>query len=281
MSGIIVGGATLAAGGLNYLASDKASDAASTAAKDAAAISDRQFQQTREDLMPFLEAATGKALPDFLRSINNAPRAPQLQALDAQTDFEFDPQSVLDNPNFQFLREQGDIAASRAAASNRLLGSGNRLIEAQERGQGLASRFLGDEFNRQSSEFANRFNRRADLNRIENNRLLTQHALGLDAFNSRLNRLSGLIDVGSRTGSSLGTAGAQNASTTGQFLQNAGNARAAGILGQTNALTGTINQGAQLFGMGAFNRPQPTAAPATSIPGFTPIGPQDARGFFS
>ena len=56
----IIGGAALLGGGLSYLGSKKAGDAASTGASDSAATTKQMFDISREDMSPFLEAATGK-----------------------------------------------------------------------------------------------------------------------------------------------------------------------------------------------------------------------------
>lgn len=263
-TGVAIGGATVVSGYLSSKASGDAADASAGASDRATEEQRRQYDLTRNDLSPFLDAGTS-ALVDFRQGLEQSPTAPQLEQ------FSFDPNSVLDNPNFQFLRDQGNIAQDRVAAKNRNLGSGNRLLEAQKFGQGLSTNFLNSEFNQQRT-----------LNQDNNNRLLQQHSLGLQSFNDRLNRLGGLIDTGRGTGSVLGQIGADSASNIGKLQQNAGNAQAAGILGQSNALTNTINQGVQLYGSGAFN--QPTYTPQTSsasVPGYTPIGAGDAAGFFS
>lgn len=252
-------------------AAQAASDRVSAATDKGVAEERRQFDLTRSDLLPFLQAATGSggALDKFVAGLEQAPGAPELEA------FEFDPNTVLDNPNFQFIRDQGNIAANRLSAKNRQLGSGNRLIEAQKFGQGLASNFIGEEFGRQLT-----------TNNQTNNRLLQQHSLGLQAFNDRLNRLGGLIDTGRGTGGTLGTIGANTASNISNLFQRKGDAQAAAELAESAGIRSLINTGVTAAGF-AFGGPAGGVAanrltqPATSLPGFTPIGAQDAPGFFS
>lgn len=242
-----------------------AAAAASNAGSEAAiAENQRQFDLTRADLLPFLEAATGAggqgggALDKFMAGLNQSPQAPELQQ------FSFDPNSVLDNPNFQFLREQGNIAADRSAAKNRQLGSGNRLLAAQEFGQGLSTNFLNSEFNQQRT-----------LTNDNNNRLLQQHSLGLQAFNDRLNRLGGLIDTGRGTGSNLGQIGANSAATIGALRQNIGDTNGAAIIAGNNGINNLVNTGITAAGY-ALGGPAGGAAasrlsPVNSASGYSPI----------
>ncbi len=257
--------------------------AAASAAGSLAGIKEqrRQFDLTRSDLLPFLEAATGEggALEQFIQGIDQAPEVPQLEQ------FNFDPNDVLNNPEFQFIRDQGNIAADRAAGQNRLLGSGQRLIDAQNFGQGLASRFINDEFTRG-----------INLNNQTNNRLLQQQGLNLQNFNDRLSRLGGLVDTGRGAGGTLAQAGQNSANAISGLQQNIGNARAGGILGKSAAISNLIGAGvgAAGFGLGgglgglfggASGGSSFLDAPS-SIPGGVGnlnlgIGAGDAAGFFS
>jgi len=250
----------------------EATAASLAGSREAIAEQRRQFDLTRSDLLPFLEAATGEggALEQFIAGIDQAPVAPTLP------EFTFDPQAALQDPSFQFIREQGDVAMQRAAAANRQLGSGNRLLAAQEFGQGLATTFLPQQFEQQKQ-----------LSQIESNRLLQEHSLGLQSFNDRLNRLGGLIDVGAGTGGTLGQLGAQSAATIGGLQQGIGQTQAAGIMGQQAGVNQLLSAG--LTGAG-FLMGGPAGGAATGgftsglqqpVPGFSPIGAQDAQGFFA
>ena len=61
----------------------------------------RQFDLTRGDLLPFLQAATGEggALGLLQTGLEQAPLPPELQQ------FQFDPRAALENPALQFQRE--------------------------------------------------------------------------------------------------------------------------------------------------------------------------------
>lgn len=144
----------------------------------------RQFDVTQESFQPFREAGVG-ALGQFQQGMGQQPAIPQLQQFQGQAvgaptlnrfqgqapqfqtsiggqqvgqfdtqapqleQFRFDPNKALESPAMQFQREMGNQTLARQAGKNRQLGSGNRLIAAQQFGQGLASQSLGDEFQRQ------------------------------------------------------------------------------------------------------------------------------------
>ena len=266
----------------------------------------RQWNDTPENL-------GGGALQQFQQGIGQGPTVPQLQQFQGQAvqaptldrfggravqapnleQFQFDPRAALDNPALQFQQEMGTQAMERQAGKNRLLGSGQRLIEAQRFGQGLASQSIGDEFNRQLATNQQRnqtagqqfgmgsqqLGQQMNINQLgnqqavqqqglqrqqlsdeqalaqqEQNRLLTQFGLSNDAFNQRMNRLAGLVDVGRGIGGTLAAAGQSTAGNVSNLLQAQGAANAAGTLGQANAIGGTMQNLAGIYGyMGGGN----------------------------
>jgi hypothetical protein len=63
----------------------------------------------------------------------------------------FDPNEILNDPNYQFQLEQGLGAIDKGAAASGMLGSGTRLMDLQKFGSGLASNFADRQFNRKMS----------------------------------------------------------------------------------------------------------------------------------
>ncbi|MEE8208689.1 MAG: hypothetical protein V3T88_07050 [Nitrosomonadaceae bacterium] len=253
--------------------------------------------------VPILEQFQGQAVaaPDIQRFGGQAVGAPTLEQ------FQFDPRAALESPALQFQQEQGQRAVERVAGQRRQLGSGQRLIAAQEFGQGLASQSIEDEFRRQLqtaqqrggtqerqfglstqqlgqeqtlNQLANQqaiqqqglqrqeLADRLGLSQTEQNRLLTQFGLTSGQFNERLNRLAGLVDVGARTGSALGAGAQQTGANISNLLAAQGQQAGAAQLGQANVLGGTIQQLAGLAGQsGIFNQPQVTTT-STPVVGF-------------
>lgn len=339
-TGAALGGAILGA--------DAAGDAAQMQADSnwrAIQEQQRQYDLNRQDLSPFLNAATGRngALNQLMSGINqpqkipnlpgaytNVPQlqqfsgAPQLQQFGGQAvsapgleQFSFDPSKALDSPAMQFQMEMGQQQLDRVAGKNRLLGSGQRLIEAQKFGQGLASQSLGEEFQRQLTQNQQRnntagqqfsmagqslgqgmdinnmnnqirqqgFGNQSNVNQMNNqvaqsqygmnagandaqtNRLLQQYGLTNDSYNQRLNRLAGIVDVGRGTGTAMAQMGGQTAGNIANLMQNTGQAQANGRIGEANAYSNLLQQGAMMYGMsGGFGGSSMNANYSGGIP---------------
>ncbi|MBT8448601.1 MAG: hypothetical protein KJO69_02870 [Gammaproteobacteria bacterium] len=177
MSGIIAGAAVLG-GGLSYLGTKKAGEAAATGQRDAAAITSQASEQARADLAPF-RAAGYDALGQYQGDIQNRPSSVPIfdpyQQTAAPTGFNemgnrftgtrfegtspegrftgdrfgYDPNQAMQSPDIQFLQQQGEQALMRNLAGNRNLGSGSRMMDIMKFNQGLASQGLNDYYNRQ------------------------------------------------------------------------------------------------------------------------------------
>ena len=163
----------------NYLQGRGASNAADASAagiKAGIAEQARQFDLSRQDQMPWLQAGTA-ALG-------------RLQ----------DPNAFTQSPGYQFTRNEafrdiGNQFSARGGAQ-----SGNALRALQDRGANLASQDYGNWFNQQAS----------------------------------------LAGLGQTSAQSLGSLGQNNANNVSNLLGQQGNARASGIEGQTNAMTGGL-----------------------------------------
>ena len=104
-------------------------------------------------------------------------------------------------PAFQFQLDQGVNALDRSAASRGKLLSGQQVKAVQQFGQGLASQ----------------------------------------ESNNQLNRLASLAGIGQSSTAQTGAFGANAASNIGNSLINAGDARASGFVGQSNAINDSLN----------------------------------------
>lgn len=104
-------------------------------------------------------------------------------------------------PQFNFLLNQGVGALDRSAASRGKLLSGQQVKAVQQFGTDLAGQFSND----------------------------------------RLNRLASLAGVGQTATTQGGVFGANAANQIGANLINAGNARASGFVGQSNAINDSLN----------------------------------------
>jgi hypothetical protein len=116
------------------------------------------------------------------------------------------------SPDFQFRLDEGLNAVQNSAAARGGLYSGNALRGIEEYGQNLAAGELGNWFNRRAA----------------------------------------LAGIGQTATTQAGQGAMATGANVGNLLIGQGDARASGIIGQTNALTGTLNQLGLLAGSGMF-----------------------------
>lgn len=200
-----VGGAVVGAVGSNMAANKEASASRSAAAaqqqaaSQATAEQQREYDQTRADQLPFLQAGYG-ALGKENALLNG------------------DYSGFQNSPDYQFSLNQGISALDKSAAARGSLYSGGHSQDLTQFAQGNADQFL----------------------------------------NSYWNKLAGQAGQGQVTAGNLGALGANVAGNIGNYLTNAGQARASSYLQQGNigaqqigAFGNAISQGLGYFS----NRP--------------------------
>lgn len=131
MSWVAVGAAAVTAVGSAYSA-NKSAKAQGKGGDAAIAEQRRQYDQTREDQLPWLQAGQGALT--------------QLQKLNAG-----DFSGFKDSPDYQFAYDQGMQALDRSAASRGNLFSGGQQADLMKFGQGLATQNYGNYYNRLAS----------------------------------------------------------------------------------------------------------------------------------
>jgi hypothetical protein len=211
-----IGGAIISGG-----AAEDAAEAQAAAADRAAALQDKQYQQTRKDQLPFLEAGYKgqNRLMDLLGLSENTgatgygSMAKNFSMADYQAD-----------PGYAFRMSEGLKALDRTAAARGGMLSGAALRGATRYGQGLAS-----------EEYTNAYNR------YNTNR------------ENILNPLLSISGKGQLTANELGTTGANYATNAGQAYMNAGDARASGYIGNAKAWNQAIGGVTNALGQGFAN----------------------------
>jgi hypothetical protein len=208
------------------------------ASREANALQERMFNQTRSDMEPW--RATGA---NTLATL--AGRLPALTGRFSQQDFanapgRFTMADFQADPGYQFRLAEGEKAINRAGAARGLWDSGGTLKALTRYGQGLASDEFGNAYNRYNQDFSNAYNR-----------------YNQDTTNE-FNRLASLAGVGQTAAQQVGQAG-QNFATqsgantiagargAGDAMTQAANARASGYIGGANAITGGVGQGINLY----------------------------------
>lgn len=238
-------GSAVVGGVVSSAAASKAAKAQTGAANSANATELQIYNQTREDQLPWQDAGNaglnslmglygyerspvpGTGSPavsstpggttgnTFLGLLQPSKGTPAKDAVppDMQWQMSADPsatskQFMVQDPGYQFRLDEGQRNIENSAAARGGLMSGNFLKASQKYGQDYAS----------------------------------------NEFTNIANRYGQLAGVGQATNNQLASAGQNYANSYGANVQNAGNARASGYVGQANAVTGAINQGVGLYG---------------------------------
>lgn len=186
-------------------AAKSAAENQANAARDAANASLSQYQQTREDMMPWLNQGTAAVnkLGSLLGTSGTTTDAGYGSLLKTfgMSDFQADP-------GYEFRQSEAQKALERSAAAKGNLLSGAAAKAIQQRGQDIAS-----------DEYQNAYNR----------------------FNTNqtnvYNRLAGVGNTGQVTANTLGTQGANATNQANSYNTDAAAALASGIVGRANAWT--------------------------------------------
>ena len=191
---MIAGGATLASSLIGANAASSAASMQAGAARDAANLSNEQYQQTRRDQAPWRaagEQALNKLIPmsDYTKFGMN-----QFQA----------------DPGYAFRLSEGQKALDRSAAARGGLISGGALKAAQRYGQDMGSQEYQNAFNRYQTE------RSAMLNPLQSLAGLGQSANNFTGQAGAANAAAmGNYLTGGAAASAAGQVGAANAISSG------------------------------------------------------------------
>lgn len=241
MSGVataIVGAAVI--GGV---ASNVAANKQASAANHATDLQSQQWQTTQQNLAPYMNLGNAAINPlltamgynytqnsDGTYSINGTDSSNILQQkygnFTAPT-----AEQAAQTPGYQFTQQQGLKAVQTSAAARGLGTSGAALKGASSYATGLADSTYNDVYNRALQTYnanANTFN--TNYNVAANN----------------VNRLQGIVGNGQNAAATTGSLGAATANSIGNTLMSSANASAAGTVGTANALSGAMNNYANM-----------------------------------
>lgn|SRR3954467_7896856 len=198
---------------------------AAGAAKDAAALQEKQYQTTRGDLQPYNQAGQS-VLGDLSGLARSDPYGggPNYLAMAQQNLPGTMTQAQLEaTPGYQFALSQGLQTTQNAAAARGLGVSGASLKGAAKFATGLADSTYQNQFANQQARYADILN----LNTGQQSNLQNQYS-----------RLSGVATLGQNAAAQTGKIGADSAAAQGKYISSAGQLMGAGIQGAGNALTG-------------------------------------------
>ena len=250
------------------------------------------WEQGRQDIAPWRRAGV-QALGGLQAMIRQGPGDPfrpppgldpRQYAFDA-SQYQFTaptPESVAQDPGFQFRLAQGRQALEGSAASRGGLLSGGAMRGLTEFGQQLGSQEYQNVYNRAlgqnqlaygrglaGNELA--YGRASAQNQDQYQRALTAWQARQGLNQTQYNRLAGLAGVGQQTSQYLGQLGSQYAQNAGELALQRGNAMASGQIGQANAWGNFANTtGNALAGLAGMYMARPqTPSPQQMGYGYT------------
>lgn len=167
----MVGAAAIGAAGTAYLSSQskKAAKQQSQAASDAAGMQLEQYNQTRDDLMPYTEA--GKyGLDQLLAGYKNGSLTKPFSLTDYQQD-----------PGYQFRLQNGMNGIQSSAAAGGGLLSGATLKALNAYNSDMASQEYNNAYTRFNNDQQNRYARLKDLANMGQNSAVQTGTMGQSA----------------------------------------------------------------------------------------------------
>ena len=302
----VVAAAAIGAGGsilgglLGSSGASAAAKAQTRAAREAAAVQQRQFDITRQDMAPFRQQGMN-ALAAMAYEMGLGPRPQRtpgdmsererLEGLQIQTI----PGVSTAPPPSLFLnsgRADQDAASSPALTAARFEFDGQTFATMEEAEQArqralAATRGRGFDYGGFQESPGYQFRRQQGMDAVQGSfaargmrdsgavrRALMEYGQGLasDEYGNFYNRLAAMSGTGQTATSQLSQLGAMNANNQAQGLIGAGQARASGYVGQTNALGQALGGVANAAGgfFGGMTPAQPVA-PTGSL-AFNPMG---------
>jgi len=169
-------------------------------------------------------------------------------------DFSFTAQDFQSNPYYEFLQKEGARNINRGKAAMGGLGTGGTLTALQQRGQDIAGREFGNQFNRALTGYNTNLGRSERDRAFDYNEFLGGYGREKGEKTDRYNRLANMAGLGQTTASGLGALGSQYGSQYGAGLSNIGSALGAGQVGAANAqaqgnqnLLNLLMQGASIY----------------------------------
>lgn len=212
-----VAAATVVSGALSAGASESAASDQEQAAENATALQSNIYNTTVARNAPFVTQGTNavNSLSDLLGTSGNTGAA-GYGSLNAP----FTPADYLANqdPGYQFQLQTGENAVTNAAAPAGSALGGAALKGLNTFAQGTAATGYQNAFNRYQTQNSNVFS-----------------------------RLSALAGIGQASANNTATAGNSFGTSAGSNMIGAGNAAAAGTIGSTNAITGSLSNAASQY----------------------------------
>jgi hypothetical protein len=203
----IAAGAAIGGSLITNNAAKAAANKQSAAANAATALQKQQYDQTRSDNLPMMDARNGAVS--------------QLQGLwgpNGSFTTSYDPAKLTADPGYMWAQQQGQQALDRQGAAAGHMYSGAQLKAASEFNTGNATQFMDNAFNRQQA-----------------------------VRGSQTNALQSMAGLGQSAANLVSGSGANYANQAGQNMIGAGNAQAAATIARGNGWSNALNSAAGAF----------------------------------
>jgi hypothetical protein len=244
--GLISGAGSLLGGIFGGSSAKDASNAQSAAINRAIQLQEMEYKDIAAKMLPFLKMGTtaGTVLGRNYFGINPEggydPNAPFLQPISATVGAPPNPNdpalrdAFRASPGYQYALQQSGNAIQNSAAGRTGAVSGNMLRALQGNATGLANNDWWNNYNAVLGNYANRYS---------------------DIANQRstiIGGLGSLAGAGQNAAAQLGGFGQSAVNNIGGLLGTLGSSQAAGILGQSNALSSGIGGALNNIDFGAL-----------------------------
>ena len=216
-SSLISGGSSLVGGKKGANAAKEAAQIQANAALASAALQQQRFEETKEQLLPFIDYGKG-AIPIVQQLTGTGAGGDPLTAPLTKLPDKWDPslEALKKTPGYQFTLEQGLQAAQNALTpGGGGLGAGS-IAAATKYAEGLAQTTYGQEHDRWAQE----------------------QQLAMQGRSQTYNMLTGEIDTGLKGAGALGQVAVTSGKNVGDAIYGAGTASAGGVTGAAQALIG-------------------------------------------
>lgn len=216
----------VAGAGASAYEANSASNAQTSAANNAAALQQSQYNQTLQNQQPYMQAGTSA-----LNTIT------QDQANGTGFAAPFNPSNYIDTPGYQFQTQAGTDAINASAAATSGVLNGGTLKALDQYTTGLANTTYGTAYNQYLANSQQQYN-----------------------------QLYGVASLGENATASTGAAGAAAANASGSYLTQAGNAQAAGAIGTGNAINSGMSSIANAGNMYALTQGMSSSSSYGKVP---------------
>jgi hypothetical protein len=200
----------------------KAANVQAQAGKDAMGLINQYYDQAQKTQQPQYDTGS-RALGTLEKNVNNGVYDMPTSGYQAQ------PFNYQQSPGYQFQLQQGLQGVQNSAAAQGQGLSGATMKALQRYGTGLAAQ----DYNNQFQNYANERNYGLQQNQ-------QNYSNNYNNLNNQYNRLSDIANYGQQAGNNLSNMSMYRGNSLSDITGQIGNAQAAGMTGQANAVNRTL-----------------------------------------